>query len=155
MRGCTGGEGICGGWCDGTCLQPTHDQHLTINEWNEFAKGISKFKALERALRDELVFELFDRAIDSGSESIELGNGYSLKATKALNYSLSGELEQVITLCAVLSDEDSKRLIRWKPELVVSEYLKSTPDVQEMFNGILTIKPAAPVLEVVLPEAKK
>jgi hypothetical protein len=131
----------------------TAEQESKLGSWFEAKSQLNFFKERESQLRDELVKELFNVDKDSGSESIEIGNDYKLKATKKLDYKLNNKEGQVEAVIAILDPELSKKLVHWEPDLSVIAYKNLDAQTQKLFDGCLTIKPGKPSLEVVPPKA--
>lgn len=122
-----------------------------LKEWNEAKEQSKHWVEKESKLRDQIVKEVFNPDRDEGTESIEIQNGWILKSSKSLNYSLNNKDGEVSAICASLPDTLSKQLVRWKPELSLSNYRKLDFHTQQMFQPVLTIKPAKPVLELIPP----
>ena len=115
---------------------------------------LERAKEAESKLRDELVTELFSADKDAGSETIEIANGYALKATKKLDYKLNNKNGEVEALIAVIGHDAVRemKLIRWEPKLSETAYKNADPQTQKLFDDCLTIKPAKPSLEIVPPK---
>jgi hypothetical protein len=132
-------------------MELTTEQLDQLKEWNE-AKQLAKiWVEKESTLRDTLVKALFNCDKDEGTESITVQNDWTLKVTKKLSYSLNNDEGEVSALCASLPDSLSKQLIRWKPDLSLSTYRKLDNHTRDLFNSVLTIKPAKPSLELIAP----
>lgn len=122
-------------------------------------------KAKEMALRKKLAETYFPNAKE-GVNNLELGNGYKLKFTRKLNYRLAGkdDVDAALDDIEKLGNEGSfigERLVRWKPDLSVSEYkrlLKSGEgidnSIKHIIGRVLTISDAAPTIELVEPKNK-
>ncbi len=130
------------------------DNLKCLQEWHLAKVTAAHHAAIESTLRDQLVKELFSNK-EVGSETIEIDNGWTLKATKKLDYKLDNSEGQTVALCAILVDELAKKLIKWKPEISVSTYKELDATTQALFNGCLTIKPAKPMLELIPPKVKE
>ena len=92
-----------------------------------------------------------------GVENFELGNGYKLKCTFKLNYKLD-KTDKVDTMLDTLSEtgEDGKfvaeRVVKWSPNLSLSEYRQLSPEHKKLIDSVLTVKPATPSHEIVEPK---
>jgi ADP-dependent phosphofructokinase/glucokinase len=128
-------------------------QNTKLEQWYEFKSSLDFLRAEESKLRDELVAELFTTIKDAGSETIEIANGYRLKATKKLDYKLNNKDGQVEALIAIIDNELAKTLVHWTPELSITSYKNLDAQTQKLFNGCLTIKPGKASLEIVPPKA--
>lgn len=107
-----------------------------------------------------------------GTQRYALNGGYNVKLVHGWTYSLGikdmpnpdveGETipinKQIEDLQQAISETGNEgpllaeRLIKWKPELLPSEYLKLNPDypvekqIKDMIDALLTVKPASPQL---------
>ena len=133
-------------------LSPEQLDKLRV--WNDAKSIAAHHAAIESTLRDQLVKELFSNK-EVGSETIEIDNGWTLKATKKLDYKLDNSEGQTVALCAILVDDLASKLIKWKPEISVSTYKELDATTQVLFNGCLTIKPAKPTLELIPPKVEE
>lgn len=129
----------------------TPEQLIAVQTWNESVQQLIKYKAEESKQRDALVAVLFSSK-DEGVESIEVYNGWKLKATKKLDYKLSSNNEQVTAIIAMLPVELAAKLFKWKAELSISTYKECEKPTQDLLNGCLTIKPAKASLELIPPK---
>lgn len=134
---------------------------------------------LERTLRGDVTKVAFPNPT-KGTQRIPLGNGYQLKLVYKLNHTLGDkdktddagekvkiatqvqELEAaVIEKHGALGEALITRLIKWTPELSVTEYDKLDKsnnveaDIAAMISEILTITPATPTLEFEEPKSAK
>ncbi len=117
---------------------------------------MQRFKEEELMLRNKIVSTLFPQGKDEGIlGTVDLPEGFQLKATKMLNYNLKNDENQVEALCALLGPTATSTLIRWKPDLSLAAYKKLPKETQDLFNGCLEITQGAPKLEIVQPKEKK
>lgn len=150
----------------GTPVTPklTEAEKLDLrNEWYVAKKALDEVRAREVELRKQVFAADFPEP-ELGTQRIELGAGYKLKAVYSLSYKLIGGNDMVETIqntVAGLSATGSvlaDRLIKWTPELSTSEYKKLDPDVPEqlaikqLIDKIIETKPATPTLEVEAPK---
>lgn len=139
-------------------------QDAKILEWKRVSEQLADLKEIEMKLRKELISECFNadlEAIAEGTESLDLGSGYKLKATFKANRSFSVDADTVEEALdkfnrygaegQILAD----RLVKWKPELSVSEYRKLPPKFLKIIDEIIITKPASPSLELVEPKVRK
>ena len=135
----------------------TNDQ--LILAWKESQKELARIKKEEMELRNKVIAVIFNPSPDAeGTQNFDLGNNYKLKAVFKQSYSLQnkdGQLDKAIARMEKLGDEAEyiiDRLIKWKPELSISEY-KNLPNAYcKILESALTIKPSAPSLELVEPK---
>lgn len=127
------------------------DQLTMLKEWYESKAAADAAVEQERALRTKLVTALFNASKDEGSQIIKINGGWKLKATKPMDYKLENGEGETLALCALLGDEQSRKLIKWKPELFIGPYKELDKNTQTLFDGILNIKPGMAQLELIPP----
>lgn len=124
-----------------------------ISAWYKAAAELAKLKAYESMLRHKIAKARFP-SIKEGTNSSPLDDGYLLKAKHQINRDVDFAsfvsnkprfLEKLIKV-----DE----IIKYKPELVLSEYRTLTEEQRQMFDECLIIKPGATSLEITLPKKK-
>jgi len=116
-------------------------------------------------LRSEVLGEVYDFGGESdlreGMENLELGNGYKLKATFKLSRKLEnkdGETSEALRMIAETGEAGklyAERLVKWSPELSVSEYKKLPTNIREVIDSCVTSKATTPSLEIVEPKILK
>jgi|WetSurMetagenome_2_1015567.scaffolds.fasta_scaffold497834_1 hypothetical protein len=131
-------------------------------DWRKASTELAAIKTSEMNLRSQVVGQFFTAAIATplpkGTENVELGNGYKLKAVFKLNYTLDNEndaVDKILTRMEKLGPEGqfiAERIIRWKPDLDVKEYERLDPKYKKLIDEVLTIKPGTPSLEFVEPK---
>lgn len=131
--------------------------------WQEAVKRLAFAKEAEAILRKEVLKEAFSFDSDDreGTENVELGNGYKLKAVFKLNRRLNNKDDAVDKVLSKIEKTGAEgqfiadRLVKWKPELSLTEY-KNCPDkFKKLIDEVLTASPATPSLELVEPKVKK
>ncbi len=138
----------------------TASRDAKILQWQEAVKALAVAKEAEAALRNEVIAANFAEHKEEGTENVELGNGYKLKAVFKLSYTLDNKEEGVdkaLTKLEKMGAEGqfvAERLVRWKPELSVSEYKKLDDKYKKVIDTVLTTKPGLPSLELVEPKSK-
>lgn len=122
-----------------------------IIAWYEADAALTKAKNHEMLLRQRVFKGLFTAPVE-GTNSLNLKDGYVLKATYKLNRSV--DLEAVQTLADDLREAgvDAAQVIRYKPELETKAYKSLNLDQKKVFDQCLVIKPGTPSLEIVLPK---
>lgn len=144
----------------------TQDEALMRHEAAK--KALDAAKKLEMDLRVATVKILVGSKPKEGMNTVPLGNGYEAKAKIAYTYSLgkAAEVEQALDSFARVSNEGSfiaDRLVTWTPSLSLTEYralceeAKTSKPHAEMlrkFSEVLTIKEAAPTLEIKAPKVQ-
>lgn len=137
-----------------------------LQQWIEKKKTLESAKAEEMELRKQIVSFVADPDKIEGTENIELGNGYKLKAVKKVTYNFNvpegvdkrdfvddvlDKLEKVGPEGKFLAD----RLVKWNPELSVSEYKELPENFKKIVDEVIVTKEGSPTLELVEPKAKK
>jgi hypothetical protein len=149
----------------------TQDELLVA--WDKRKKAIEVAKNEEMELRKYIVSRAFPEKHE-GTNTQELGNGYSLKAVVKYNYNLdpdNSKVEAALEKIALLGNEGSfiaDRLVSWKPNFLLKEYrelqersLQNLPEdsfanqALRIINEVLTITEASPTLEIKEPKSKK
>lgn len=141
---------------------PSRDH--AIADWNATKAALKTLIELEREKRAVLYTSLFPGNVDT-TETLELPNGYKFKGKGSLNYKLQfstkedGQkaLDEALDKIEKTGNEGpfiAERLVKWKPELSVSEYkaLASDSPIKKIIDSVLTITPGSPELELVSPK---
>ena len=141
----------------------TANRDAKILAWEAAVKALAAAKDAEAALRKEVLAEAFafdPEALREGPENFELGNGYKLKAVFKISRNLNNENEAVDKVLSKIEKTGpegafiAERLVKWKPELSVSEYKKLPEKFKKLFDEVVTSKEAMPSLELVAPKSK-
>lgn len=141
----------------------TANRDAKILAWEQAVKALAAAKDAEAALRKEVLTEAFafdPEALREGTENFELGNGYKLKAVFKISRNLNNENEAVDKVLSKIEKTGpegafiAERLVKWKPELSVSEYKKLPEKFKKLFDEVVTSKEAMPSLELVAPKSK-
>ena len=141
----------------------TANRDAKILAWEQAVKALAAAKDAEAALRKEVLAKAFafdPEALREGTENFELGNGYKLKAVFKISRNLNNENEAVDKVLSKIEKTGpegafiAERLVKWKPELSVSEYNKLPEKFKKLFDEVVTSKEAMPALELVAPKSK-
>ena len=141
----------------------TASRDAKILAWEQAVKALAAAKDAEAALRKEVLAEAFSfdpEALREGTENFELGNGYKLKAVFKISRNLNNENEAVDKVLAKIEKTGpegvfiAERLVKWKPELSITEYKKLPEKFKKLFDEVVTSKEAMPSLELVAPKSK-
>lgn len=129
-----------------------------IEEWYRVAEQLKKLKSKEALLRSRL-FRHFFPSPKEGVNTYNIGDGTGavLKGTYVVNRAVDpGSLE---ALRAAVQEEGSNlprinvdSLVKWKPEVVLSQYRKLTDEERHTFDQCLIIKPGSSQLKVEIPK---
>ena len=144
-------------------LNETTSRDAKILAWEQAVKALAAAKDAEAALRKEVLAEVFSfdpEALREGTENFELGNGYKLKAVFKISRNLNNENEAVDKVLSKIEKTGpegafiAERLVKWKPELSLTEYKKLPEKFKKLFDEVVTSKEAIPALELVAPKSK-
>lgn len=142
----------------------SRDQLLVL--WNNLKDTLETVKKNEMDLRRYIVAREFPNKKE-GTNSIELGNNYELKATIKFNYKLNAsndKIEDILNKISKVGNRGSivaERLISWKPNFLLSEWRllqdekedsMEAKKILELINEILIITDATPTLEILEPK---
>lgn len=134
----------------------SNNRDTLIMDWNRADATAKAAVARERDLRKQVIDASFDK-LTVGTNTLVLGAGYKLKAGITQSYSLQKDADDsyttLVNILGQMNPETAKRLVRWKPEVSVSEYKKLTAEEQALINQVLVIKDNSPQLELVVPKA--
>jgi len=134
------------------------EQVELLTVWENTKNQLKVLKEYEMQLRKIAVYDsgLFDNDKTSGTENIALGDGYKLTSVKKETYHLKADDngEAVEKALDNFTDIEAGLLVKWTPELSVSNYKKLPEDKQAYFNDCLEIRTGAPSLEIKPPKAK-
>lgn len=135
----------------------------------ELKDAIEKAKADEMELRKYIVNRAFPNKHE-GTNTLELGNGYQLKAGVKFNYKLADNdtVEAGLDKIASMGNRGAfiaERLVSWTPNFLLTEYRVLQEDAEKgsleaksilkEVNSFLTITDAAPSLDIKEPKGKK
>ena len=161
--------------------QSTNWQQPTINPWDALnqdqllmlwdgkKKALSDAKEAEIELRKYIVKRAFPTPKE-GTNTIELGNNYELKANIKFNYKLADNkiVENCLDRIALMGNLGpfvAERLVSWSPSFLLTEYHnlqeqakdgdKFASDVLKIVNEMLEITDASPTLEIKEPKKKR
>ena len=153
-------------------LPQTPDGILML--WQRTQDILRKAKEDEMDIRKTAVKVYVPKPVE-GTNTVELGEGFKLKAVVKYNYNLdpdNAKVEAALDEIAALGNEGpfiAERLIKWSPAFLLTEYRLLQDDVENKDNArhefakkvlkilekILTLTDAAPTLTISEPKAKK
>lgn len=148
------------------------DDFITVRDrllvlWDESKKKLETAKEDEMTLRKAFVDFASDETKTSGTENIELGNGYQAKAGKKENYGFIKSAEGKIDKRAIdkaLDEIEStvengavfaERLINWTPSLSLTEYKQIPASAKAIIDKVIVVTSGAPTLEIKAPKGTK
>jgi hypothetical protein len=131
-----------------------------LQAWLDSKKQLDDAKNIEAAARVAVIEAFpFDADVEEGTQTIDLANNYKLKVVKRLNYKL--DPHQTNDALDKLEKTDAtgkfiaERLVKWKPDLSISEYRALKSEHKKIIDEVLTTSPGMPTLELVEPKVKK
>jgi hypothetical protein len=143
----------------------TIQQANAIKAWRDAKAAAASAVIAERNLRAEMVALCFPEA-KIGTNNLDIGQGYKLKYVKSLNYKLdTGDVDAVTGLSNTDRALDTirstgnegafiaDRLVKWKPELSLTEYKALSDTFKKIINTVVTTSDASPEVEMVPPKA--
>lgn len=132
----------------------------TLKEWYKIQADLTKLKATEAMMRSRIAKHFFPNPTEGSAENkhpLGDGTGAILQMDHKINRTvLEAELD---ALKSAVKEEGSNlpklpfnKLVKYKPELVKSEYNKLTKEEREVFDRALNIKDGTPSLEIKIPK---
>lgn len=125
------------------------DTETLIALWYAADTEMKQAKAREMDLRLQVVARCTDAA-KPGTEHVSLPNQWKLTITKTTDYKL--DPEKTTDVLNNFSDDLAAMLVKWKPELSVSNFKLLSDEEQKYFADCLTTKPSTPSLKLVPPK---
>jgi hypothetical protein len=135
--------------------------------WQDAQVKLAAAKEIEMEARKIAVDFCFDQNKEKGTENIELGNGYKAKAVKKLNFGFIKTEEGKVNKFAIEKalqkiEKDgeageliAERLVKWTPDLSMTEYNLLTEKHKKIIDEVIVVTPGSPTLEIVPPKAPK
>lgn len=125
-----------------------------IVKWDNIKKEMARLKNEEAILRSRIFGHYFPDPTE-GTNTADLNGGWVIKGKHVINRSV--DVAALTNLTPLLREKgyNVDKLIRYKPELSLTEYKKLSPEQQCVFDQVLTIKEGSCGLEIVLPAANK
>lgn len=142
-----------------------------LGAWEASKVALEKAKADEMNLRKEFVKFAFDNEKLSGTERIDLANGYQAKAVKKLNYKfvapegvkVADAVDKALTEIEAIGGEApfiADRLVKWTADLSLTEY-KALDDseigrkIKAKIDTVIETTEGAPTLEIIEPKGSR
>lgn len=120
-----------------------------LTQWQDAQDALKDAKALELELREKIVERYFKGVNDAGTYHAQVGER-DVVLTKKFNY----KLDQKTTLAAQQAVAEkvgqvlAARVVKWKPELSLTEYKQLPDEARAIIDEVLTITPATPAIEI-------
>ena len=123
----------------------------TLNEWYEIREQLKVLQDKEKELRLRIMSSVFPDAKE-GINNYPLEGGYVLKGTRVISRKIDEASLSAIADQLASAGVSVDSLIRYKPELSVSQYKKLSAEQRMIFDQALIIKDGLPQLDIVLPK---
>ena len=135
------------------------ERDTLIQNWLDAKSAAASAVELERNLRQAVMLAFYpEQQPEKGTFNQGLGNGYKLKFGFKQNLNLNAALVNDVLSEIERSSEDGRfiaeRLVKFKPELSLTEYNNLSDNHRRIIDRIVTTKPASPTIEFVEPKAK-
>lgn len=145
------------------------NQDEVLMEWERRKRALENAKADEMDFRKYVVSRAFPQKHE-GTNTIELGNDYKLKAVVKYNYNLDAsndKIEDALDRIAKIGNRGivvAERLIKWTPSFLLTEYRlleeeknesNDAKEILKIIQEFLVITEAAPTLDIVEPKKAK
>lgn len=138
-----------------------------LTAWDAAKAKLETAKADEMDLRKVFVAFASDSTKTSGTENIELSNGYVAKTVKKENYGFvkneDGKIDKKAidtALDAIEAKIDggniiAERLVKWTPDLSLTEYKQLPAEAKALIDAVIVVTAGAPTLEIKAPKGSK
>ena len=136
--------------------------------WEESKKALEVAKEKEMEQRKAVVAFAFDPNKESGTERIELDNGYQAKAVKKVNYgfvktedgklnkaAIDKALAKIEKVGGTVGELIAERLVKWTPDLSLTEYKQLDEKFKKIIDEVIVTSEGAPTLEIIAPKTPK
>lgn len=136
--------------------------------WEQSKAALEAAKAAEMEQRKAVVAFAFDPEKKSGTERVELANGYELKAVKKINYGFvktpdgkgvdKNKIDEALAKIEAegpVGELIAQRLIKWDPSLSLTEYKQLSEAHKAVIDTVIVTTDGAPSLEIVPPKGAK
>lgn len=140
----------------------TLDRDTAIAKWREAQIGVANATVYERALRMKIVelgfpAEFAAMNTSEGTKNLEIGGGWKLQAVFKQNYSLPNfdTVRKTLTQIRELGTNEGQaayeRCVKFKPELAIGEYKKTSGEPRRILDTIVTMKPGLTEVKLIEP----
>lgn len=134
-----------------------------LARWEKVSAKAKELKDEEMKLRNELLFDYFKYDGDDrkGTTNYPLENNCKLKAIFKLNFKLENKNDETRDMVDELRAHSTEaafvadRLVKWKPEISISDYNQLSLEFKTIVDTVLTISPGTPTLDIMYPKKKK
>lgn len=128
--------------------------------WFKKKAQLAKLKGEEAMLRSRIFKFYFPNPTEGAKDNkvpLNDGTGAILQADHVINRTVDEQQlealrEAMFAEGSNLPKLDLTKLIKWKPELSITEYRKLTPEERHVMDQALIIKPGSPQMEIKIPK---
>lgn len=132
-------------------IPPNEVTQEDLEAWYKAVKQLAKFKAQEILLRNKIFKGKFPNPRE-GTNSLDIGDGYYLKATHVINRSVDEAAFKASMEAFAEAGIPTDKIIKYKPELVTGTYRELTEEQRTLFDTALIIKDGTPGMEITKPK---
>ena len=123
------------------------DKMNLLQQWFTLSDQLKKIREEEMALRKEM-FNYFFPKPKQGTNKADLGDGYELVGKYNLDYEMDYD-----KFCDLCKKDDApmtfEEVVDYEPKFVLKRFKELDSDGQKFVTEALTIKPAAPSMEII------
>lgn len=125
-----------------------------MERWYTVQEQLSKLKNEEQLLRQKIFKGMFHDPKE-GTNSVDLADGFVLKGKRVINRTVDDAAFKASVEELAKNGIATDQIVKYKPELVTSEYRKLTAEQINLFDTVLIVKDGMPGLEIVKPKRAK
>ena len=125
-----------------------------MERWYTVQEQLSKLKNEEQLLRQKIFKGMFHDPKE-GTNSVDLADGFVLKGKRIINRTVDDAAFKASVEELAKNGIATDQIVKYKPELVTSEYRKLTAEQINLFDTVLIVKDGMPGLEIVKPKRAK
>ena len=125
-----------------------------MERWYTVQEQLSKLKNEEQLLRQKIFKGMFHDPKE-GANSVDLADGFVLKGKRVINRTVDDAAFKASVEELAKNGIATDQIVKYKPELVTSEYRKLTAEQINLFDTVLIVKDGMPGLEIVKPKRAK
>ena len=125
-----------------------------MERWYTVQEQLSKLKNEEQLLRQKIFKGMFHDPKE-GTNSVDLADGFVLKGKRVINRTVDDAAFKASVEELAKNGIATDQIVKYKPELVTSEYRKLTAEQINLFDTVLIVKDGMPGQEIVKPKRAK
>lgn len=132
----------------------TNRQSHLASRFQELTAESKRIAADLKLIKAEISEEMFGDAT-IGTNTFELGNGWSIKAVVGESYTLDKDNDKIHEVQDNLEDHIADKVITWKPTLSKKAYDMLSPEDKATVDSVLTTKAKPTTFAIVEPKEEK